>query len=79
MRNVGQYFEIIEKAIEYSPAEAAEIEIERRDTTRGTIEGVVYFADGSRLEFTERVTIENHSPVKKEYRYQLVSRGVAVF
>jgi Family of unknown function (DUF6516) len=79
MRNVSQYFEIIEKAIEYSPAEAAEIEIERRDATRGTIEGVVYFADGSRLEFTERVVIENRRPVKKEYRYQFVSRGVAVF
>jgi len=79
MRNVGQYFEIIEKAIEYSPAEAAEIEIERRDATRGTIEGVVYFANGSRLEFTERVVIEQRRPVKKEYRYQFVSRGTAVF
>jgi hypothetical protein len=79
MRNVSQYFEIIEKAIEHSPAEASEIEIERRDATRGTIEGVVYFADGSRLEFTERVVIENRRPVKKEYRYQFVSRGVAVF
>jgi len=79
MRNVSQYFEIIEKAIEYSPAEAAEIEIERRDAARGTIEGIVYFADGSRLEFTERVVIEERRPVKKEYRYQFVSRGKAAF
>lgn len=79
MRDVGQYFEIIEKAIEYSPAESAEIEIERRDALRGAIEGVIYFADGSRLEFTERVVIERNRPVRKEHRYQFVSRGKAVF
>lgn len=79
MRNVSQYFEIIEKAIEYNPAEEAEIEVERRDATRGTIEGIIYFADGSRLEFTERVVIEQGRPVKKEYRYQFVRRGTAVF
>jgi hypothetical protein len=79
MRNVSQYFEIIEKAIEYSPAEAAEIEIERRDATRGTIEGVVYFADGSRLEFTERIVIEQRRPVKQEYRYQFVRGDLSVF
>jgi len=79
MRNVSQYFEIIEKAIEYSPAEEAEIEIERRDATRGRIEGVVYFADGSRLEFNERVVIDQSRSVKKEYRYQFVRHGRAVF
>jgi len=77
MRNVSQYFEVIEKAIEYSLAEAAEIEIERRDATRGTIEGVVYFADGSRLEFTERVVIENRCLVKKECCYQFVGHDMA--
>jgi hypothetical protein len=79
MRNVSQYFEIIEKAIEYSPAEEAEIEIERRDATRGTIDGVIYFADGSRLEFPERVVVEQRRLVKKEYRYHLVSDGAPVF
>jgi len=79
MRNVGQYFEIIEKAIEYSPAEEAEIEIEQRDATRGSIDGVIYFAEGSRLEFTERVVVEQRRLVKKEYRYHLVSGGATVF
>lgn len=79
MRHVGQHFELIEKAIEYSPAESAELDIERRDATRGTIDGAVYFADGSRLEFTERVVIEQRRAVKREYRYQFVRRGRAVF
>jgi hypothetical protein len=39
----------------------------------------VYFADGSRLEFTERVVIEQRRAVKREYRYQFVSRGKAAF
>ncbi len=79
MRNVSQHFEIIEKAIEYSSAVDAEIEIEQRVATRGTIEGVVFFADGSRLEFTERIVIEQRRPIKQEYRYQFVQDDVAVF
>jgi hypothetical protein len=79
MRDVNQYFEVIEKAIEYSPAEEVEIEITRRDAARGMIEGVVYFADGSRLEFTERIVIEQRRPIKQEYRYQFVQREEEVF
>lgn len=32
---------------------------------RGTIEGVIYFADGSHLEFTERIALEKRRFVKK--------------
>jgi len=79
MRDVSQYFELIEKAIEYSPATEVEFEILRFDARSGLIEGVVYFADGSRLEFAERVVIEQRRPVKQEYRYQFVQREAAVF
>lgn len=79
MRDVSQHFERIEKAVEYSGAAAAEIEIERRDAARGLIDGVVYFADGSRLEFSERVFIEKGRLVKSKYRYQFVRNEVAIF
>lgn len=79
MRDVHQHFELIEKAVEYSTAVEADIEIERRDAARGWIEGVVYFADGSRLEFTELVEIEQGRPVKVEYRYQFVQSEAPVF
>jgi hypothetical protein len=79
MRDVSQHFELLEKAIEYSDAAEAEIEITRRDAMRGLINGVVYFTDGSRLEFSERVTIENGRPVKSKYRYQFVQNEVALF
>lgn len=45
MRDVSQYFELIEKDVEYSPATDAEIEILRFDAKSGLIDGVVYFAD----------------------------------
>ncbi|MBS1812237.1 MAG: hypothetical protein JST84_28995 [Acidobacteria bacterium] len=79
MRDVSQHFELIEKAIEYSGATEAVIEIKRRDTARGLINGVVYFADGLRLEFSERVTIEKSRLVKSKYRYQFVQNDVAIF
>ena len=79
MRDVSQYFEIIEKALEYSIATEVELEILRFESDSGLIEGVVYFADGSRLEFTELVMIEQGSPVKVDYRYQFVQGEAAVF
>ena len=79
MRDVNQYFELIEKVIEYSSATKVEFEILRFAATSGLIEGVIYFADGARLEFTEQVVIEQRRPVKQEYRYQFVQGEEAVF
>lgn len=79
MRDVSQYFELIEKAIEYSPATAAELEILRFHATSGLIEGVIYFTADARLEFSELVVLEKRRPTKQEYRYQFVQDGVAVF
>lgn len=36
------------------------------------------FYDGSRLEFTERVAIQERHPVKSVYRYQYIRAGKAV-
>ena len=79
MRDFNQYFELIEKAIEYSSATEVELEILRFRATSGLIEGVIYFADGSRLEFTEQVVIVQRRPVKQEYRYQFVQDAATVF
>ncbi len=79
MRDISQYFDLLEKAVEYSSATEAEFEILRFDATSGLIEGVVYFADGSRLEFSELVIIKKRHLTKQEYRYQFVQNGVAVF
>ncbi len=79
MRDISQHFELIEKAIEYSIASEAEIELKRRYAARGRINGVVYFGDGSRLEFSERVVIEKGRLLKLSYRYQFVHGEATVF
>jgi hypothetical protein len=79
MRDVSQYFDLLEKTIGSSLVVSAEIEFDRRDHAHGLIEGVLYFADGSRLEFTERVLIEKSRPVKRNYRYQYIRQGTAIF
>src|SRR5262245_42916401 len=79
MRDVLQYFDLIVKVIELSPAVSADLDLEQIDHKRGTVDGTVYFADGSRLEFTERVWIERGRRVKRDYRYQFVREQVAIF
>lgn len=74
MRDVLQYFDLISKFIDLSPAISAELDLEQLDHKRGTVEGTLYFADGSRLEFTERIVIERARPIKREYRYQYVGK-----
>lgn len=78
MRDVLQYFDLISKIIELSPAVNAELELDQLDHLRGTVAGTLYFADGSRLEFEERVVIERARPVKRAYRYQYVRAQSAV-
>ncbi|MBO0720789.1 MAG: hypothetical protein J2P41_08200 [Blastocatellia bacterium] len=79
MRDVLQYFDLIAKVIELSPAVSADLELEHIDHKRGIIDGTLYFADGSRLEFTERIWIERARPVKRDYRYQYVHAQTSIF
>ena len=79
MRSIRQYFDLITSMVERSGAESAEVESTQADPMTGIVDGVVYFYDGSRLEFTERITIQHNRPVKRFYRYQYVRAGEAVF
>ena len=79
MRDILQYFDLLVKTIELGPASSPELDLEQRGHKRGAIEGVIYFADGSRLEFTERVVIEQGRPIKRDYRYQFVQSQTTVF
>lgn len=79
MRDVFQYFDLLANTVEFSFAESVELDFDRRDFSRGLVDGVVYFADGSRLEFTEKVILEGSRFVKQSYRYQYVRSGKTVF
>lgn len=72
MRDVLQYFDLMLKLIEFSQAVSSQLDLEQLDHKRGTVEGAIYFADGSRLEFTERIVIDRARPIKRQYRYQYV-------
>ncbi|MGH9835821.1 MAG: toxin-antitoxin system TumE family protein [Blastocatellia bacterium] len=56
-----------------------ELDFDRADAVNGVIDGVLYFYDGSRLEFTEVVAIDQPRPVKLSYRYQYIRADEAVF
>jgi len=77
MRSLQEYFDLIAKLVEHSGAESVEIEFDE-DQQSGTVDGALYFYDGSRLEFPETVTIERHRPVKLLYTYQYIRGGEAL-
>lgn len=79
MHDVIQYFDLIANTVEFSFAESVELDYDRRDFARGLVDGVVYFSDGSRLEFMEKIVIEGSRVVKQSYRYQYVQAGKTVF
>ncbi|MEW6125581.1 MAG: DUF6516 family protein [Acidobacteriota bacterium] len=79
MRSILQYFDRISDIIEYSEAELAEIEFEQIDSISGMIDGVLYFHDHSRLEFTEIVTIQKSYAHNRLYRYQYIQAEEAIF
>lgn len=72
MRDIRQYFDLIAGLAENSGAESVELDFDPVGQASGDVDGVFYFYDGSRLEFTETVTIEKQSPKKLSYRYQFI-------
>jgi hypothetical protein len=78
MKSIQQYFDLITSVAERSGAKSVEIEFDQTDQTTGIVDGTLYFYDGSRLEFTERVSIQGRHPVKSVYRYQYVRAGEPV-
>ncbi len=79
MKNILQYFDRIADVIEYSEAESAVVEFEQIDQTHGIVDGVLYFNDDSRLEFTETVAIQKPHAIKRVYRYQYICAEKAIF
>ena len=70
MRDIYQYFDWVDRVLEDAGAEEIEVDYFRDDAQSGLINGVVYFHDGSRLEITEAVKLEQGKPVKVTYVYQ---------
>lgn len=79
MRDVYQYFDWVDRVLEDAGSEELEIDYFRDSSLSGLIDGVIYFHDGSRLEITEVVKLEQGKPVKTTYVYQYVRAGESVF
>jgi hypothetical protein len=79
VRDVLQYFAILDSTIRHSAVVDAEVDFERRTQHHGKITGTLQFADGSRLRFREIVTILAREPVKQRYSYQYLQEAHTVF
>ena len=79
MRIITRYFEIIYSIIERCGAIDDNVQYLQLSQVEGIMNGVLYFADNSRLEFTERVVIRGYHPFKERYRYQYLRDDETVF
>jgi hypothetical protein len=79
VRDIEQYFDFIESVLAHSGAEDVEVTYTPLSRTSSMVNGVLYLANGSRLEFSELVYMVHYRPVKQFYRYQYVRGDEAVF
>ena len=79
MRHIEQYLSVIIRAIYRSIAVDDKVTYTVDNPLTGTIDSTLYFQDGSRLEFTEQVSLQAGRPVKQIYRYQYIHKKRAIF
>jgi len=79
MRHIEQYFSLIIRIIYRSIAVDDKVTYIVDNPLTGTIDGTLYFQNGSRLEFTEQVSLQAGRPVKQIYRYQYIHKKRSVF
>jgi hypothetical protein len=79
MRQIEQYFSLIIRTIHRSIAVDDKVIYIVDNPLTGTIDGTLYFQNGSRLEFTEQVSLRVGRPVKQIYCYQYIHKKRSVF
>lgn len=79
MRYIEQYLSLIIRTIYHSIAVDDKVTYIGDSPLTGTIDGILYFQDGSRLEFTEQVSLRARRPLKQIYRYQYIQKRRAIF
>lgn len=79
MRHIEQYFSLIIRTIHRSIVVDDKVTYIADNPLTGTIDGTLYFQNGSRLEFTEQVSLRAGRPVKQIYRYQYIHKKRSVF
>jgi hypothetical protein len=79
MRDASRYFDIINSLVRHSPVVDYEISYEERKSGVGIITGILWFADESRLDFKEVVSIQPRRVIKLSYSYQYMKGDETVF
>lgn len=75
MNSITRYFDRIDSLIRRSICIDDQVTYQHLTASTGVIEGVLYFHDGSTLEFTEIVRLTNRKLYKQRYRYQYLQNG----
>lgn len=79
MKNVYSYFDLIDSLIRHSGAIDYEVNYTSVTPLSGLTKGTLYFADGSRLEFTETIVIIARHSEKQVYSYQYLHEDKTIF
>jgi hypothetical protein len=79
VRDISRYFDRIDSLIRHSPAVDDEVTYRQWTPTAGAINGMLWFQDGSRLEFTETVRLIGQDVRKQRYRYQYLKGDQRIF
>jgi len=79
MRHIEQYFSLMIRTLRRSIAVDDKVTYTADSPLTGTVDGTLYFHDGSRLEFTEQVSLQARRPVKRIYRYQYIQKKRSIF
>lgn len=79
MRHIDQYLSLVIRTIRRSVAVDDKVTYTVDNPLTGTIDGTLYFQDGSRREFTEQISLRAGRPVKQIYRYQYIHEKRSLF
>lgn len=79
MNNIESYFDRIDSLIRHSYVIDDKVTYRRLTPTSGIIDGVLYFYNGSCLEFTESLRIVKGAVYKQRYRYHYRNGDVQIF
>jgi len=79
VRDILQYFAILDSTIRHSAAMDAYVDYDRRTQHEGKVKGTIWVFDGSRLQFVESVVIQAYKPVRPRYAYQYLRGTRTIF
>ena len=79
MRHIEQYLSLIIRTIHRSVAVNDKVTYIVDSPLAGTLDGILYFQHGSRVEFTEQVALQTRRLLKQLYRYQHIQKRRPIF